>query len=661
MMLVLLKPFVPEDLFKMRWVGMPRISPCGRYVVFTLTGILEKENTYTSSVWLYDSTYLDYDPDSLKEISNHGGSNVGRDLNPKWSPDGSKIAFQSMRSGSSQVFVLDMSGGEARQVTQVPAGVSDFQWLGNESLLCISRQMVETSEFREGATARRIKTLRYKFNGKGYLDSLHTELWKVELQDNFHEILISSNHDLGPIVSSPKGTYIAFVSDGTMESTEICKDLYLLELDSGVLTNLTKISDHVQGMVFSPDESALYYVGQGDGDYSPGAYNKIFRVDIPSLEKDIIAGDFPYLIGGKIGSDVGPDSGNTSVMISECGQMLYFVAVNGGVSYLYSLDLESGRWDKVFGEGQMVVKSYDISNGKVVINKATPVTMGDLWYGDLKNSQLKLITGFNSELFFQKYAGWPQPIVFQHSDGTSLEGWIILPNGFKKGNKYPIVMEIHGGPHATYGNVFNHEFQMLAGHGIAVLYTNPRGSMGYGEEFAKAVVGDWCGVDARDLEFMAKEVLNMFDWIDPKRFGVTGGYLTNWLISHTDMFAAAVTQRSMSNLYSKYGVSDIGWSKDRSGMGGKDLWDSEDFIMQRSPIRYAPNVKTPTLIIHSDEDFRCPLDQAEQWYVALKRLGVKTEMLLFHGENHDLSRSGRPANRVVRLEAIIDWFQRFLK
>ena len=230
--------------------------------------------------------------------------------------------------------------------------------------------------------------------------------------------------------------------------------------------------------------------------------------------------------------------------------------------------------------------------------------------------------------------------------------------------KHPLIMQIHGGPHATYGNAFSHEFQMLAGAGFGVLYTNPRGSLGYGEDFARACVGDWCGIDASDLQFMAEQTVALTPWVDAARVGVTGGsqggYFTNWLIGHTDMFKAAVTQRSMSNLYSKYGVSDIGWSGDRHGMGGKDLWEDEDFIMERSPIRYAPRVTTPTLIIHSDQDYRCPLEQAEQWYVALKRLGVPAEMLLFHGENHELSRSGKPANRLVRLDAIQEWFKRYL-
>ena len=351
-------------------------------------------------------------------------------------------------------------------------------------------------------------------------------------------------------------------------------------------------------------------------------------------------------------------------MLSEDGKHLYFAAVDGGSSYLYKVNIETGKASLVFGDGQMVVSSYDAAGGAIVVNKATPLSIGDFFMGG-RGTDWQQVTHFNRELFTERYIGWPEPITFTHPDGTVLEGWVIKPMGYQDGGNYPLVMEIHGGPHTTYGNVFFHEFQILAGHGFGVFYTNPRGSMGYGEGFAKSIVGDWCGLDARDLEFMAESALKALPWADPARYGVTGGsqggYFTNWLIGHTSLFGAAVAQRSMSNLYSKYGVADNGWSGDRAGMGGKDLWDDEDLIMERSPIRYARNVRTPTLIIHSDMDFRCPLEQGEQWYVALKRLGVTVEMLLFHGENHELSRSGKPANRVVRLEAILDWFQRYLR
>lgn len=745
------KPYVAEDLLRMKWVGTPRLSPCGRFIAFVVTEVLEKENAYASSIWLYDSTVRDYDPLSIRQITYRGGKTEGRDYNPRWSPDGKMIAFLSDRTGTNRIFVMEMTGGEARQVTYMPKGVSDFDWLGDDSLVFSAKEDEDRPRFREGATARRITALRYKFNGVGYLDGSHTQLWRTGLgsaetanagscseedsqtnhvqhplcssgrcpsqspeqtSDQSHGRrvgqslgqspnqnvckLTSGPYECSSPVASPSGKYVAFVSNRSGDEMALYNDLYLLDHQTGEIEKLTASLGHVRGPVFAPDESALYYIGHEKGQSYPGGYPEIWKVDLNTFERKVISNGFPYLVAGGIGGDVGPDRGNTGLKASSCGKFLYFTAVDGGSSYLYRLAVDSGAWEKVFGEGQMVVKSYDVAGGKVVVNKSTPVTMGDLWYGNLPGAAstaapddaslppagisldgldvrrgdpgeqpLKMVTGFNSRLASERYAGWPKRVTFHHPDGTALEGWVILPNGFEKGKKYPLIMEIHGGPHTTYGNVFFHEFQMLAGHGFGVLYTNPRGSIGYGEEFARAVVGDWCGIDAEDLEFMAREALRMFDWVDPKRFGVTGGsqggYFTNWLIGHTDLFAAAVTQRSMSNLYSKYGVSDIGWSGDRAGMGGKDLWDHEDFIMERSPIRYAPNVKTPTLIIHSDQDHRCPLEQAEQWYVALKRLGVTTEMLLFHGENHELSRSGKPANRIVRLEAILEWFERFMK
>jgi dipeptidyl aminopeptidase/acylaminoacyl peptidase len=274
------------------------------------------------------------------------------------------------------------------------------------------------------------------------------------------------------------------------------------------------------------------------------------------------------------------------------------------------------------------------------------------------------LTGLNAWL--DEYAlSKPERVIFPSIENGLIEGWLMKPLTYtpQAHDKHPAVLEIHGGPHATYGLAFMHEFQLLCARGFGVFYTNPRGSKGYGYNFAARVVGDWAGIDYHDL-MAAADCLAKVRWVDPARMGVTGGsqggYLTNFLIGHTTRFAAAVTQRSMSNLYSKYGVADNGWTHDRHGMGGADLWDSEGLLMERSPIRYAPYVRTPTLIIHSDQDLRCPLEQAEQWYVALKRLGVETEFVRFSGENHELSRSGKPRNRVERLERIVGWFERHM-
>ncbi len=487
------------------------------------------------------------------------------------------------------------------------------------------------------------------------------QLWSVDLASRKVTRLTSGDcHSARPALS-PDGRLLAFTSNRSGDQLVTTEDLWVMELANGSMSNLTKGVGPIYSFTWSPDGKQIIYTGHAKGIY-PGGYPELWEVEVATAARRLVSTEFHEYLGNSVGSDMRFDGGTTGPVVSACGQQVYVAATVGGNCYLYGIDRTTGQATRLFGDGQAVVNSFSVANGRLAVNLATPSTLGDLWLGEL-GGELAQITNLNETLLAERALSWPEPMAMVHPDGTKLEGWVMKPVGFTPGQRYPLVMEIHGGPHTTFGNHFFHEFQILAGLGFGVFYTNPRGSLGYGEEFARACVGDWCGVDADDLLFMAQEAAKI-DWVDTARLGVTGGsqggYFTNWLIGHTDMFAAAVTQRSMSNLYSKYGVSDIGWSGDRHGMGGADLWEHEDFIMERSPIRYARNVKTPCLILHSDEDYRCPLEQAEQWYVALKRLGVTAEMVLFHGENHELSRSGRPANRIVRLEALTDWFQRFL-
>lgn len=647
------RSFVAEDILKMKFPGQPKLSPSGKEFLFVQTEMLEKDNTYSSSIYRFDGQ-------KVSAFTNRGGQRKVREGSPVWSPDGQMVAFLSNRSGSNQLWVLDLHGGEATRLTDMPKGVGSFVWAPNgQGIYFVAKEVIEEPKFREGSTVRRITKLRYKFNGVGYLDNHPNQIWFVDLQGNEVEQLTTGNFHATQPAPSPCGKCLAFVSNRDNDELKTMEDLWLLSLETGELKNMTNGHGPVRSPMWTP-EGTLLYTGHRKGIY-PGAYSELREIDLLTGEDRNLMPDFKHLLGNSVGADTRFDSGNTGPVLSDDGRLAYFVATVGGNSYLFRLERASGRVEQVFGEGQMCITSFDVAAGIVVANVCTPAVIGNFMLGPV--GDLKQVTSFNAELFADKYIGWPEPIYFTHADGTVLEGWLIKPAGFETGKQFPLVMEIHGGPHATFGNAFFHEFQMLAGHGMGVFYSNPRGSLGYGEEFARACVGDWCGIDANDLQFMGEEVSKL-SWVDATHIGVTGGsqggYFTNWLIGHTSMFAAAVTQRSMSNLYSKYGVADNGWNGDRYGMGGRDLWDDEDFVMERSPVRYARNVKTPTLIIHSDEDYRCPLEQAEQWYVALKRLGVVVEMLLFHGENHELSRSGRPANRIVRLEGILDWFSRYL-
>ncbi|MFL6559469.1 MAG: alpha/beta hydrolase family protein, partial [Bacillus sp. (in: firmicutes)] len=253
----------------------------------------------------------------------------------------------------------------------------------------------------------------------------------------------------------------------------------------------------------------------------------------------------------------------------------------------------------------------------------------------------------------------PEPIEYEGANGRKIHGWLMKPVDFEARKKYPLLLEIHGGPHAMYGNTYMNEFQILAAEGYAVLYVNPRGSHGYGQDFVNAVRGDYGGGDYQDLMLAVDYVLAEFDFIDETRLGVTGGsyggFMTNWIVGHTNRFKAAVTQRSISNWISFYGVSDIGyyfteWQIDGDFRDVHKLW-------KHSPLAYIDNVETPLLILHSEKDYRCPIEQAEQLYISLKRLGKKTKFVRFPEENHELSRSGKPSLRKSRLDYIVEWFR----
>ncbi|MGA7668893.1 MAG: S9 family peptidase, partial [Nitrolancea sp.] len=240
--------------------------------------------------------------------------------------------------------------------------------------------------------------------------------------------------------------------------------------------------------------------------------------------------------------------------------------------------------------------------------------------------------------------------------------WLLPSPDFDESKKYPLILEIHGGPHAMYGNTFYHELQVYAAGGYLVLYCNPRGSTGAGQQFVNAAAGDWGGCDYRDLMDVVDHV-SKFRYVDTSRMGVTGGsyggYMTNWIITQTDRFKAAVTQRSTVNRHNLYGTSDLVWSYASWEFGGS-AYERPDFYLERSPLTYIKNVSAPVLIMHSENDFRCPVEQSEQLFVALKLHGKTTEYIRFPNESHGLSRTGRPDHRVERLDRAAEWFDRYL-
>ena len=307
---------------------------------------------------------------------------------------------------------------------------------------------------------------------------------------------------------------------------------------------------------------------------------------------------------------------------------------------------------------------FDKAEGGLVFVGRTPKGLQELYFYDEASGQCRRLSHLNEAVLEDRYVGTMENAGFVDSDGVDIDGWVILPRDYDPDKKYPAVLNIHGGPKVAYGNVFFHEMQVLAGAGYFVLLCNPRGGDGRGDEFAD-LREKYGTIDFKDLMEFTDHVCHLYPAIDQKRLGVTGGsyggFMTNWIIGHTDRFAAAVSQRSFSNFLSDFGCSEIGYSFDVDENGGKTPWTAPEELWKRSPVAYAGSVNTPTLFIHSLKDYNCPLSEGMQMFAALKYFGVPSKAFLFEGESHELSRSGKPVHRIRRLREMLAWFDRYLK
>jgi dipeptidyl aminopeptidase/acylaminoacyl peptidase len=648
-----------QDLYSLKFVGDPQVSPCGKSVAFTLTTVDREKNGYRTGLHLVPAC----GSTPARQLTNiEPGEKLVRDSSPRWSPDGTKIAFLSNRSGKDQVWILPMNGGEAWRLSGMEDSVSEIAWSPDGNTIAFTCREPAKKEITN-KDVRVITRLRYKANGTGFTDPRPMHVYSISLETRAVKQVTTGDWEDSCPAWSPDGTKIAFVSCREPDrELRYYPDVWVLDLSSGATSKLTRGLGPCSKPAWSPCGKSIAYAGHTQGE-TGGASDELFVVGLDGAEPKSLTAEFDRSVFDGVGSDSRYDKASPGPVWSRTGDAIYFLSTDGGETSIYRVPATGGRVEKVVGKQGLVVTSFDAGHdeaGNVVFayNGGTQLNPGDIFCG----TSMKHLTRVNEDLLSSIELSPHERFVYAGDQGWPIEGWTMKPVGFEQGKRYPVIVEIHGGPSSTVGEGFFFEYQLMASRGYGVFYMNFRGSHGYGEKFAKGIIGDWGGGEYRDIMAGVDHIAGL-PWVDPARLYVTGGsfggYETNWIVGQTDRFRAAVTQRSISNMYTKYGVSDIGWYGNRAGMGGADLWDKEDFIMSRSPIRYAPNVTTPILIVHSEEDLRCPMEQAEQWYVALKRLGkAEVEFVRFAGENHELSRSGKPHNRVERLERIIGWFDR---
>ena len=651
----------PEDYFAFEFVSDPRISPDGKLVAYVVTTVDQKQNRRHSSIWM---TATDGSRSPWQFTTSPQNSN-----SPRWSPDGQWLAFISSRPSAEvaapraanestasearpQLWVLSMSGGEARRITNLKNGMSSFQWSPDgKRLACLSRTGPSDAraDNRDRTDVRHYSHISYKFNDTGWYDDRRSHVWNVDAKSGAAKQITSGDdwNDADP-QWSPDGTRIAFVSNRTGKEYEEDRntDVWVIATEGGPLT---KISDHDESDAsprWSPDGKTIAFVGRVREDEHP----KIWLA--PS------AGGAPSILAAK-NLDLIP----TDLDWAEDGRALYFQAGVKAETHVFRVDVGSKEIKRVTS-GARAIRGADFNDktSKVVYTANDFKHLDDLYVADLSGQNERRLTKMNEALWRQLELADVERIAYKSADGWDVDGFLVKPIGWQEGKKYPMILSVHGGPAGMYGVDWYHEFQVYAARGWAVFFCNPRGSTGYGEKFERGIVGEWGGKDYQDVMNGVDAILTKYSWIDRDRLGVKGGsyggFMTNWIVGHTNMFKAAVTLRSLSNFISDDGTRDGAYGHKRD-FGG-DIFEKFDMFWDRSPLKYAKNVKTPTLILHSDNDYRVPIEQGEQWFRALKHFGVTTEIVFFPRENHNLTRTGEPKHLIESMNWQLYWFDRFL-
>ena len=643
-----------EDLRKVKFVSDPQISPDGSHVAFVLSTIDHEEDGYDRHIWMAET-----DTGALYQFT-YG---QGADTNPVWSPDGSKLLFLSRGrepDKKTQLYTIPLTGGEAALVAETEEGVSSPGWAPNgRDILFTSK--VWTEEKPEDTDVKVIKRIKYKLNAAGFFEGRRTHLFTVR-QGRKPKQLTDGEYDVEHAQWSPDGKEIAFIANMEPDAdTSRVRDIYTVQAKGGEPKKITPSDCAIQSLSHSPDGLHIAYIGHDRPEELAVDY-ELYLVPRGGGEPRCLTEAFPRSLGMGVGSDLRVSTPSPGAVWSSDGKHIFFLTADTPHCNVYRVDVEDGDVETVIGG--RVVDGFTVSRDgeKMAFNAMTATRPCELY---LLDGDEKRLTGFNDGLIKGLELVEPECFTFTNRLGREVEGWIIKPVGWEKGEKYPCVLEMHGGPRGVYGDGVYQEFHLLSAEGYAVIYTNPRGSAGYEEEYAQAVMGHYGEVDYEDFMDFTDEALKRYPWLDETRLGLTGGsyggYTTNWIIGHTKRFRAAVTCRSICNWVSKFGVSDIGYMQPESISGRKTYW-GDDLLeqMRHSPLYYAGDVKTPCLIIHSEEDYRCPMAEGEQWFTALKLNGVPTELVRFPGENHELSRGGKPGHREERLRHILRWFREYL-
>ena len=674
-----------EDLYEIVFLSRPRISPDGERLAYVATEIDKRTHTYRSAIWVTPTS-----GGEARRVT----SEPGNATDPSWSPDGKFLAFLSEREGKAsqapqreqkalgkdkaQIWLLPTDGGEARQLTFMPHGASSPVWSPDGRYLVYSALVgpldEETEDGKPLPKMRVIDRLWYRLDGVGYIYDRRSHLFLVPVGGGEPVQLTDGDWDDADPAWSPSGAHLAFVSSRADDRWRIpAPDLYTVAVEDGKAGALRQLTDGTLGCAspaWSPDGRSIAFLGSLK-------LRSAGQVDVYSMSAGAeqaaainLTADFEGCFMDWTNTDCDArDEHLAPVPVwSSDGTTLYALASHRGATRLYALSPTSpaGQDPVPLTSGEVHVRdfSFDKAGQQAAVLLGTPNRAPEVFLCSTSaGGDILPLTSVNDALFSQLSLASLEYMPYTGAEGWPMDGWILKPSDFDAAQKYPLIVQMHGGPHTQYGYGFFHEMQVQAANGYVVLFTNPRGSTGYGRAFSLAVRGSWGETDSLDI-MAGVDALVGRGYVDERRMGVTGGsyggFMTNWLIGHyPDRFQAAVTDRSVYNLVSDFGSGDLGWTFADDELDVTP-WDDLDRYLQRSPMTWVKNIHTPLLIIHSEQDLRCNIEQAEQLFAALKYLGREVLFVRFEGQSHGLSRGGHPKLRLERLRQGLSWFEKYL-
>ena len=657
-----------KDFLNYRFLSGVQYAPDGGKAAFVVSNANEEENSYERRLWLWDG--------QLRQLTD-----LGKEGAFCWE-DADHILFPADRSAKERkrreareeftaYYRLSMSGGEALPAFTLPFAATGLRPLGEGVYLALGSIDARRPDYFEMTDAARAEVAKeyaaekdyevfdeipFWGNGEGVINKRRQALFRISLdpweirrvtEDAFFNV--DSVEVLG---DDAWFTGRRYESRMPLAADRLCR----LNWRSGELLRFPLPEKCELGLQAVGEE--LWAFATIDPAHGGNQNSDVYRVDRETGELTLLRREECSMYSS-VGSDCRLGGGRQG---EAKGDVFYHLTTREGSSHLYCIDALGQSRPVVTRDGSIDCVTVSPTEEKALMVAMYDGRLQELWQADLKTGKVKRLSHFNDAALRGKYIA-PFRALSVESEGLTIGGWVLPPKDFDPQKTYPAVFDIHGGPKTVYGPVFYHEMQLWAGMGYFVFFCNPKGSDGRDNAFLD-IFGHYGETDYRNLMDFTDAVLRAYPQIDPKRVCLTGGsyggFMTNWIIGHTDRFCCAASQRSISNWLSFYGVSDIGYFFAPDQCHG-DVFTPEgrEALLRQSPLCYAGNVTTPTLFIHSDEDYRCPMAEGIQMYTALADRGVPTRLCLFHGENHELSRSGKPAHRVRRLQEITDWFGKY--